>query len=264
MKVTLNLARAGGCVAVLAVVLIAGWLLMPNMYEARCIVELKGLCQKLPVSASASPDRSGPVWMPCLMMQRYFDDFKSDRNMTSNVLSRVEAGLAHSSIDDIETSQLASAVGFVQIGDKHSSRFSIVVQSIHETLAADVVNASAIALQEYLAVRNKVRCDKAVAQIHEHVEKQRRKVGKLKQENEKERGKSSVSDEGLEKAISEAERELVRLMDEEARMRIRVAEHNMDIEIVSLAKPPLHRLGKVWPWRGGKGSKFIDTAALIH
>ena len=249
MKAARNLARIGVGVAVLAVVLTAGWLLMPNMYEARCLVEIKGVRQETPASAVASPDMSGPVWMPYSMMKSYFDDFKGDRNLTSNVLSRVRTGFSLSWIDDVEILQLVSMAELVQIGDRHSPRFSIFVQSIHETLAADVVNASAFALQEYLSARNKLRCDKAVAQMHEHVKKQRRKVEKLKQANANDQGRYSASDEDLEKAIMDAERELGRLIDEETRMRTKASEHNINIEIVSSAEPPLHKIGKAWPWR---------------
>ena len=57
---------------------------------------------------------------------------------------------------------------------RHSRLITIAVRSGNPQLAAALANAYAEAIENFTDEENKLRCDKAVAQIHEQVEKQRR------------------------------------------------------------------------------------------
>lgn len=57
---------------------------------------------------------------------------------------------------------------------RHSRVITIAVRSTKATLASELANAYAESIEEFTEDENKIRCDKAVARIHDQVEKQRR------------------------------------------------------------------------------------------
>jgi len=57
---------------------------------------------------------------------------------------------------------------------RHSRVITVSVRSTKASLASELANAYAESIEEFTDEENKIRCDKAVSQIHEQVEKQRR------------------------------------------------------------------------------------------
>ena len=57
---------------------------------------------------------------------------------------------------------------------RHSRNITIAVRSVKASLASELANAYAESIEEFTDEENKIRCDKAVKQHHEMVEKQRR------------------------------------------------------------------------------------------
>lgn len=62
---------------------------------------------------------------------------------------------------------------------RHSRLITITVRSTDPSLAAALANSYADAIEDFTDEENKVRCDKAVSQIHQNVEKKRREVEKI-------------------------------------------------------------------------------------
>lgn len=62
---------------------------------------------------------------------------------------------------------------------RNSRLITITVRSTDPALAAALANSYADAIEDFTDEENKVRCDKAVSQIHQNVEKKRREVEKI-------------------------------------------------------------------------------------
>lgn len=62
---------------------------------------------------------------------------------------------------------------------RNSRLITITVRSTDPSLAAALANAYADAIEDFTDEENKVRCDKAVSQIHQNVEKKRREVERI-------------------------------------------------------------------------------------
>ena len=84
---------------------------------------------------------------------------------------------------------------------RHSRRITIAVRSTQATLAAQLANAYAEAIEAFTGEENKVRCDKAVAQIHEQVEKQRRADNDIAKSLLEFRTKNKIDDLNSEREI---------------------------------------------------------------
>ena len=76
--------------------------------------------------------------------------------------------------------EVASTLAESQLELQRNSRIiTVTVRSRSAQLAADLANAYAKAIETYTDEENKARCDKAVRQIHENVEKKRREVKEI-------------------------------------------------------------------------------------
>ena len=84
---------------------------------------------------------------------------------------------------------------------RHSRLITIAVRSTTANLAASLANAYAEAIENFTDEENKLRCDKAVAQIHEQVEKQRRQDESVAKQLLDFRTKNKIDDLNSEREI---------------------------------------------------------------
>jgi len=98
-------------------------------------------------------------------------DWRSDKIVTK-IIQQYRANYPASTTTD---SELVGTLEGSQLElIRHSRLITISVRSRSPALAAALANAYAEAIESFTDEENKLRCDKAVAQIHEAVEKQRR------------------------------------------------------------------------------------------
>ena len=98
-------------------------------------------------------------------------DWRSEKIVTK-IMQQYRANFPASTVSDQE---LVEALVESQLElIRHSRLITIAVRSSSPQLAAALANAYAEAIESFTDEENKLRCDKAVAQIHEQVEKQRR------------------------------------------------------------------------------------------
>ena len=98
-------------------------------------------------------------------------DWRSDKIVTK-IIQQYRANYPASTVTDAE---LISTLGGSMLElIRHSRLITISVRSRIPAIAAALANAYAEAIESFTDDENKIRCDKAVAQIHEQVEKQRR------------------------------------------------------------------------------------------
>ncbi len=98
-------------------------------------------------------------------------DWRSE-GIVTKIIQQYRAGYPASTVTDAE---LLSALHGSEIELIRNSRLiQISVRSQTPEIAAALANAYAQAIEAFTDEENKLRCDKAVAQIHEQVEKQRR------------------------------------------------------------------------------------------
>ena len=106
-------------------------------------------------------------------------DWRSEKIVTK-IMQQYRANFPASTVSDQE---LVEALVESQLElIRHSRLITIAVRSGSPQLAAALANAYAEAIENFTDEENKLRCDKAVAQIHEQVEKQRRMDEKVASE----------------------------------------------------------------------------------
>ena len=98
-------------------------------------------------------------------------DWRSEKIVTK-IMQQYRANFPASTVSDQEL--IAALVESQLELIRHSRLITIAVRSSSPQLAAALANAYAEAIESFTDEENKLRCDKAVAQIHEQVEKQRR------------------------------------------------------------------------------------------
>ena len=100
-------------------------------------------------------------------------DWRGDK-IISKIISQYHADYPASTVSDGELmgALYSSTLDLV----RNSRLITISVRSGDPKLAASLANAYAKAIEDFTDEENKLRCDKAVTQIHEQVEKQRRTV----------------------------------------------------------------------------------------
>jgi capsular exopolysaccharide synthesis family protein len=103
-------------------------------------------------------------------------DWRSDKIVTK-IIQQYRANYPASTVTDKE---LIETLGDSELElIRHSRLITIAVRSTTAQLAASLANSYAEAIESFTDEENKLRCDKAVAQIHEQVEKQRRADEKI-------------------------------------------------------------------------------------
>ena len=98
-------------------------------------------------------------------------DWRSEKIVTK-IMQQYRANFPASTVSDQELVEVLVGSQLELI--RHSRLITIAVRSNSPQLAAALANAYAEAIESFTDEENKLRCDKAVAQIHEQVEKQRR------------------------------------------------------------------------------------------
>ena len=98
-------------------------------------------------------------------------DWRSDK-IVQKILQQYRANYPASTVSDKELVATLESSELELI--RQSRLITIGVRSTAPNLAASLANAYAEAIESFTDEENKLRCDKAVAQIHEQVEKQRR------------------------------------------------------------------------------------------
>jgi capsular exopolysaccharide synthesis family protein len=98
-------------------------------------------------------------------------DWRSDKIVTK-IVQQYRANYPASTVTDNELIETLQGSELELI--RHSRLITIAVRSTKAELAASLANAYAGAIESFTDEENKLRCDKAVAQIHEQVEKQKR------------------------------------------------------------------------------------------
>ena len=103
-------------------------------------------------------------------------DWRSDKILTK-IIQQYRADYPGSTITDGEL--MSTLAGSVLELVRHSRLITIAVRSPSANLAASLANAYAQAIESFTDEENRLRCDKAVTQVHEQVEKQRRAVERV-------------------------------------------------------------------------------------
>ena len=106
-------------------------------------------------------------------------DWRSDKIVTK-IVQQYRANYPASTITDNELIETLQGSELELI--RHSRLITIAVRSTKAELAASLANAYAGAIESFTDEENKLRCYKAVAQIHEQVEKQKRADDALQKE----------------------------------------------------------------------------------
>ena len=103
-------------------------------------------------------------------------DWRSDKIVTK-IVQQYRANHPASTVSDEE---IIGTLGGSKLELQRNSRIiTITVRSKTPALAAALANAYAEAIEAFTDEENKLRCDKAVSQIHANVEKKRREVDKI-------------------------------------------------------------------------------------
>lgn len=103
-------------------------------------------------------------------------DWRSDKILTK-IIQQYRADYPASTVTDGEL--MSTLAGSTLELVRHSRLITIAVRSHSANLAASLANAYAQAIEAFTDEENKLRCDKAVTQVHEQVEKQRRTVERV-------------------------------------------------------------------------------------
>ena len=97
-------------------------------------------------------------------------DWRSE-GIFKKIILRYRANYPNSQVTEKEMGETLAGSEFKLV--PHSRRVKIAVRSKSPELAAALANAYAEAIESFTDEENKIRCDKAVAQIHEQVEKKK-------------------------------------------------------------------------------------------
>lgn len=103
-------------------------------------------------------------------------DWRSDKIVTK-IVQQYRTNYPASTVTDAEIISILGGSNLELV--KNSRLITISVRSRIPALAAALANAYAAAIESFTDDENKLRCDKAVAQIHDSVEKQRRADEKI-------------------------------------------------------------------------------------
>ncbi len=98
-------------------------------------------------------------------------DWRSEGIFTK-IVQRYRANYPNSTVTDKDLFEMLRSSELRLVS--HSRLVTITVRSKHPEVAAALANAYAEAIESFTDEENKIRCDKAVAQIHQQVERQKR------------------------------------------------------------------------------------------
>lgn len=148
----------------------------PTIYEARSEFTMdmrrsSGYGQS--AIADATPDYGNTY---AEVFNTRISDWRSDKIVTK-ILEQYRAAHPSSTVSDDEI--VEALVGSELELQRNSRIITISVRSKVPALCAALANAYAEAIEAFTDEENKIRCDKAVSQIHANVEKKRREADKV-------------------------------------------------------------------------------------
>ncbi|MBR2488498.1 MAG: hypothetical protein IKB52_05230, partial [Kiritimatiellae bacterium] len=159
-----------------AIISFAVYRISPTVYEARSefSIDLRRTSGRTGTALDqASPDYGSSYEE---IFNTRLPDWRSGR-IVSMIIKQYRADNPSSTVTDEE---LMSTLGSTRIDIVRRSRLiTITIRAGSPRLCAALANAYAKSIDKFTEEENKVRCDKAVSQIHQNVEKQRRMVDKI-------------------------------------------------------------------------------------
>ena len=142
----------------------------PTIYEAKSEFSVD---MRRPSASSALGQMDVPDYGSTYeeVFNTRLSDWRSDK-IVSKIVQQYRTDFPSSTVTDAELYEAlyGSTLDLV----RRSRLITIAIRSKNAALAAALANAYAQAIEVFTDEENKLRCDKAVAQIHEQVEKQRR------------------------------------------------------------------------------------------
>ncbi len=169
----------------------------PTIYEARAefSIDMRRRAAQNGANPLVDPDY-GTTYEE--VFNTRLSEWRGER-IVAKIIQRYHANFPSSAAADDELAEmLENTVLEIQ---RRSRLIHILVRSRSPQLAANVANVYAQAIENFTDEDNKARCDKAVAQIHEQVERQRRADGKLVDELLKFRTENKVDNLRSEREI---------------------------------------------------------------
>ena len=147
-------------------------------------------------------------------------DWRSEKLFTK-VVQQYRASRPASTATDEEVLGVLAGSEFELV--RNSRIITISLRSKSPSLCADLANAYAESIEAFTDEENKARCDKAVAQIHGNVERQRRSVEKVAQQMRDFRAANKIDSlranlETVEQARSKTTADILGLEAEEAQL----------------------------------------------
>ena len=143
----------------------------PTIYEAKSEFTMDTRTRKTSAGLDAGIDFSTDGNSYEEIFNTRLSDWRSDKIVTK-IVQQYRANYPASTVTDKEIMETLGGSELELI--RHSRLITIAIRSTTASLAASLANAYAEAIESFTDDENKARCDKAVAQIHEAVEKQRR------------------------------------------------------------------------------------------
>jgi len=160
------------------IVAFAVYRISPTIYEARSEFTMdmrrsSGSSYGGSALAEVTPDYGNTY---AEIFNTRISDWRSDKIVTK-IVQQYRANHPASTVSDED---IISTLSSSQLELQRNSRIiTITVRSKVPALCAALANAYAEAIESFTDEENKLRCDKAVSQIHSNVEKQRRAVDKV-------------------------------------------------------------------------------------
>ncbi len=160
------------------IVAFAVYRISPTIYEAKSefTMDMRRTTGGQGTLAELTPDYGNTY---AEIFNTRISDWRSEKVITK-VIQQYRAGRPNSTVTDEE---LIEALADSELELIRNSRIiTISVRSQSPELCAALANAYAESIEAFTDEENKLRCDKAVSQIHQNVERKRREVDKISQQ----------------------------------------------------------------------------------
>ena len=163
------------------IVAFAVYRISPTIYEAKSEFTMDmrrttGVGRGQSTLAEITPDYGNTY---AEIFNTRISDWRSEKVITK-VIQQYRAGRPNSTVSDEELVETLADSELELI--RNSRIITIAVRSKTPALCAGLANAYAESIEAFTDEENKLRCDKAVSQIHQNVERKRREVDKISQQ----------------------------------------------------------------------------------
>ena len=160
------------------IVAFAVYRIAPTIYEAKSefSMDMRRTTGGQGTLAEITPDYGNTY---AEIFNTRISDWRSEKVITK-VIQQYRAGHPNSTVTDEE---LVEALADSELELIRNSRIiTIALRSKSPDICAALANAYAESIESFTDEENKIRCDKAVSQIHQNVERKRREVDKIAQQ----------------------------------------------------------------------------------